>query len=140
MREILIVGNETLGGEALMHQIRHTAASGPCRFHLVVPATPVQHRFTISEGESVGAARQRLDEATATLQNEGLEVTGEVGDHNPLLAVEDAIRHHRFDEVIVSTLPLGVSRWLKMDLPTRIRRHLDLPVTHVEAQTEAHRA
>ena len=62
--------------------------------------------------------------------------TGEVGDASPFLAISDAMRHDDYDEVMLSTLPLSASRWLKMDLPNRVRRRHGVPVTHVVAADE----
>ena len=65
-----------------------------------------------------------------------MEVTGEIGDASPLRAVGDALQYQSCDEIIVSTLPPGVSRWLKLDLPNRLRHSFAIPVTHVVATTE----
>ncbi len=130
MRTYLVVGNRTLGGEPLVQRIGELAAGGDCRFHLVVPAThPEDHAWT--EGEAVAAARQRLEAALERLRGLGADVDGEVGDSNPMLAVEDTMREGGFDEIILSTLPPGPSRWLKLDLPHRVTSRFAVPVTHV---------
>jgi hypothetical protein len=69
----------------------------------------------------------------ARLREQGLEPTGEVGDTVPYLAIMDVLRERAFDEIIISTLPVGVSRWLRMDLPHRVAKAVDIPVTHVVA-------
>jgi hypothetical protein len=79
----------------------------------------------------LASARRRLDQGLARLHEAGAEVGGEIGNHSPLTAVTDCLAHRRFDEIILSTLPSGVSRWLHQDLPKRIRRKFDLPVTHI---------
>jgi len=135
MHRYLVVANQTLGGEHLVATVRERAHEGPCSFHIVVPVTPpTDHAWT--EGEIRAVAQGRLDRALARFREEGADATGEVGDANPVLAVEDALRVQGFDEIIVSTLPPGVSRWLKLDLPHRIEAAFGLPVTHVVGEAE----
>ena len=139
MPTYLVVANQTLGGAELLDHVRSLAASGgddPCTFHLVVPATPSKDHLTWTEGEAHTIASERLDESLERLRSMGLEVTGEVGDASPLLAVDDALRHRTVDGVIVTTLPVGLSRWLKMSLPDRLERKCDVPVTHIVVQPE----
>ena len=136
MRRFLVVANQTLGGDALVRRAREAVSWGPASFHLVVPATPVRHQLTWTEGEAQAVARHRLDDGVARFAAEGFEVSGEIGDANPMLAIGDALRTNAFDEVIISTLPAGVSRWIRMDLPARVQRRFGLPVTHVIAQPE----
>jgi hypothetical protein len=135
MRRYLVVANQTLGGEPLLARIRELARRGPCRFHIVVPATPPRdHPWT--EGEARAIARSRLDAEMARMKGLGVDVDGEVGDGNPMLAIEDAIRDRGpFDEIVLSTLPPGISRWLKLDLPHRAES-FGLPVTHVIGEAE----
>jgi len=135
MHRYLVVANQTLGGEHLVATVRERAHEGPCSFHIVVPVTPpTDHAWT--EGEIRAVAQGRLDRALARFREEGADATGEVGDANPVLAVEDALRVQGFDEIIVSTLPPGVSRWLKLDLPHRVEAAFGLPVTHVVGEAE----
>lgn len=131
MRRYLVVANQTLGSDDLLAALRSAAAGGECAFHLVVPATPPREHLTWTEGEARSLAQARLEQALAALGAEGLAVTGEVGDGNPVLAVDDALRAGVYDEVIVSTFPVGISRWLRMSVPERLRRRVFLPVTHV---------
>jgi hypothetical protein len=133
MRHFLIVGNQTLGSEQLRAAVRERLAAGPCRFHVVVPATPPRDHFVWSEGEATTVARRRLDEALAWLDAEGAITTGTVGDASPALAVADVAEREYFDEIIVSTLPSGLSRWIGQDLPHRLARRTGLPVCHVVA-------
>jgi hypothetical protein len=136
MRSYLVVANQTLGSEHLIDRIRECLATGPCRIHVVVPATtPTDHVWT--EGEVRALAQSRLDAALASFRALGAEAEGEVGDPNPLLAIEDAFREGGFDEIILSTLPLGLSRWLKADLPHRVANRFPVPVTHVVSDTES---
>jgi hypothetical protein len=136
MGRYLVVANQTLAGEALASKVRELARAGPCSFHVVVPATPPQdHAWT--EGEARAIATRRLDAALTRFGDLGLEATGEVGDASPMLAIEDALREHGpFDAVVLSTLPPGISRWLKLDLPHRIGSVFGLPVHHVIGELE----
>lgn len=134
MGRYLIVANQTLTGEPLLARVGDLHRRGGSVFHVVVPATPPQdHAWT--EGEARAAATHRLNEGLARLQGAGIEATGEVGDANPMMAIEDALREQAFDGIIVSTLPRALSRWLKVDLPHRAEA-FGLPVIHVEGMTE----
>jgi hypothetical protein len=131
MRRYLIVANQTLAAEPLLSRMRQLARAAPSSFHVVVPATPPRdHIWT--EGEARATARSRLDAALARFAELGAEVEGEVGDGNPMLAIGDALRDHGpFDEIVISTLPRGLSKWLKVDLPHRAEASFGLRVTHV---------
>jgi nucleotide-binding universal stress UspA family protein len=148
MRRYLVVANQTLGGPELMDKLDECVAAGPCRFHFVAPATAVADLESIDRpltlsGVDGGAgilpdmdevaraiARRRLEKELARLREAGVDADGEVGDPRPVHAIKDALREREVDEIIVSTLHRG-SRWLVMDLPHRVRRGLELPVTHV---------
>lgn len=134
MRRYLVVANQTLGGEHLEEELRELASAGPCRFHVVVPATPPQEQWVHTEGEAIAIAEDRLARALDRFGALDAEVTGEVGGERPLDAIRDAVRHDDYDGIVLSTLPAGISRWLGMDLPHRVERTFDLPVTHVIAE------
>ena len=136
MRRYLVVANQTLGGAPLLGKVRETLAAGPCVFHILVPATPPGHFATWTEGEALSVAQERLDAALSRFKELGAEADGEVGDPNPLQAISDALRERTFDEIILSTLPSGASRWLKQDLPHRVERSFAIPVTHVVGEVE----
>lgn len=136
MRRCLVVANQTLGGQNLLTVVRERLAEGPCSFHVLVPATPPPELLTATEGQARAAATRRLAAALERFRSMGAEVTGEVGDHHPMHAMADVLRHQVFDEVILSTLPPGVSRWLHQDLPHRAERMFNLPITHVIAERE----
>lgn len=134
MQRILVVANLTLGGEQLLATLRDRAQQGPLSVHVVVPARPEPNTWFESEEEQVAHARRRLQAALERFGAlDGVEVSGEVGDERPIEAIGDALRRLgvEFDEIIVSTLPPGPSRWLGMDLPRRVQRSWDVPVTHV---------
>lgn len=129
MRNHLVVANQTACSAPLMAEVRQRIAAGPAHFHLVVPSTPVRHLLTWTEGESRALATERLEKSLAALHELGALATGEVGDANPLAAIGDALLRHHVDEILLSTFPPGISRWLHQDLPHRIERSYQLPVT-----------
>lgn len=154
MRRYLIVANQTLGGDELVQLIAQRAKAEPCEFFIVAPATPVLEMtagaeamvamglnpvFPCSAEDAREMAQERLDAAVAQLEGVGAQVTGQVGDRDPVHAVETAMQGRQFDELIVSTLPTHVSRWLRQDLPHRLERKTHLPVTHVGVTEDAHR-
>ncbi len=115
---VLVVANMTAASDDLIAALRSRGRRGPTQFHLVIPA-PAR------EG------RKALERALERMRSEGLEVTGVVGDSDPVVAVHETWDPRSYDEVIVSTLPTGMSRWLQIDLPHRIERITDVPVKHV---------
>lgn len=139
MTRFLVVANQTLAAEPLRRQVRSLMQEGACSFHVVVPATVPREHFTWTEGQAVALAKERLDEALEFFRHEGATATGEVGDPNPMLAIEDAMRNHEIDAIVLSTLPAGGSRWLRSNLPRRVARRFDIPMIHVVAETEAAR-
>ena len=140
MRRYLVVANQTLGGGNLARKVRECLREGPCFFYIVVPATPPRRQLTYTDGEATSIARRRLEAAIERFTELGADAAGEVGDPRPLDAIRDAIlsasQDGGFDGVLLSTLPLGASRWLKMDLPARVRAEFGLPVTHLIGETE----
>ncbi|HEY2812713.1 MAG TPA: hypothetical protein VGJ03_04535 [Acidimicrobiales bacterium] len=137
MRRILIVAHKTLAGEHLREEVKRRLEEGECSFHLLVPEQhPNDHAWT--DGEVERAAEKVLEEGLQSFREldptGGTAFTGEVGEANPLHAVDLLfIRGESFDEIIVSTLPPGRSHWLKKDVPTRMRHEYTLPITHVVA-------
>jgi GABA permease len=136
MRRVLIVANQTVGSEALLEQLRARGSREACRLHVLVPATPPTEHLTWVEGEARAIAQRQLDGALLRFRGLGVEVTGEVGDGNPLLAIDDVLRRGEFDEIILSTFAPGISRWLRLDLPSRVASRSSIPVTHVIAVEE----
>ena len=136
MRSYLIVANRTLASPTLAAAVAQRAAGGGATFHVVVPKTPITHGLTWDEGEAEVAAQQRLDEVLARLRSMGVAATGEIGSKEPVDAVHDALRDREVDEIILSTLPVRVSRWLGQDVPARLRRSVQIPVEVVIAPDE----
>ena len=137
MRSYLIVANQTLTSQSLTDAIKARLADGPVRTHVVVPLSPVDRKLTWDETESRRVAQERLDEVVGRLREMGAEADGEVGDRDPVMAVRDALRGREVDEVIVSTLPKGMSRWLGEDVPSRLREAVRVTVTVVTQEGDA---
>ena len=131
---VLVVANRTAATPALLDAVRERAARGACSFTLLVP-NPVRglDRVTDPEDHTVEEGQSVLELALPLLeQAAGGPVEGMVGDPEPLAAIQDAVNLHGFDEIIISTLPTRVSRWLRLDLPHKAAG-LGLPVTTVTA-------
>lgn len=148
MRQILVVANQTLGGEQLKDAVRDRITQGPCEFTLVVPvalasgdvaadfmsevprdwaSSPTYEAARIQAVRRLGAGIRALSECGAT-------VDGDIGVQNPVDAVGHCLAIRSYDEIIVSTLPAQLSRWLLRDVPHRIQRKYKLPVTTVTAR------
>ena len=129
---VLVVAHKTAATDPLLEAVRERARRGHCSFSLLVPnAAHGLHRVVDAEDQGAGEARDVLDQALPTLSAAaGSEVEGIVGDPDPLAAVHDAINLRGFDEIIISTLSPKVSRWLRLDLPSKLSG-LGLPVTVV---------
>jgi hypothetical protein len=125
-RSVLIVAHRTAATPRLIERVRDRAAEGPCRFTLLVPR-PYWDPDTEEAAATLELAIPLLDEAA------GSHVAGLIGATDPFEAVRDALQDGEFDEVIVSTLPERVSRWLRRDLPHRVEQ-LGVPVTVVTAE------
>lgn len=154
MGRCLIVANQTLGGPELDAAVRQRIDSGHRDFHVVVPMVQPEHEaltlttidpmFAIPvvpepTEDAMAEARRRSEHRLAAMLSRiadlGGTADGEVGDIDVYHAARDVLEGDEgFDEVIVSTLPAGISRWISMDLPSRIARLTDVPVTTVEAR------
>ena len=153
MRHYLIVANQTAGTPELRSAISRRMAEGPCDFHVLVPVTgttdlvwlavlgsdPMSGYF-MPPAEYPGAdetateqARQRLTLQLAQLNEMGAPADGELGDADPLTAISEVLADRSFDEILLSTLPAGISRWLSMDLPARAARRFGVSLVYVEA-------
>jgi hypothetical protein len=128
---VLVVANETVGGNKLLEAIERRAARGPIRCRVVCPQNRPHRGYVIYDESVRSAARIRLELTLERLLELGIEADGEVMDPDPLLAVEDALREWDADEIIISTLPYARSGWLRRDIVDRIRGYSKLPVEHV---------
>ena len=128
---ILVIANETVGGSALRERIRQ-AAEGGAEVLLVSPALNSRLKHWASdEDEARVAAQQRLDTSLASLAADGIAARGQVGDSEPLQAIEDALRTFGANEIVISTHPPGRSNWLEQDLVEKARERFAVPITHV---------
>ena len=135
MPRYLIVAHKTLGGNALREELTRRRDAGEIKVHLLVPVDHPMKGWT--DGQLETAAHAVLETGLAQMREMGIEATGSVGDANVIYAVEQVFRDDdAFDEIIVSTLPHGVSKWLKVDAPSRLAKHYRIPVTHVVAERE----
>ncbi len=135
---VLVVAHQTAATDGLITVVRERAARGPVLFHLVVPRQAHGlHRMVDPQDADVDEAQRVLDHALPLLgEAAGHPVTGSIGDPEPLSAIHDAVNLGSYDEIIISTLPARVSRWLKLDLVSKARG-LGLPVTHVQSTERA---
>jgi GABA permease len=129
---ILVVANETVGGAELLETLRNRVAGRNARVLVVSPAlnSPLRH-WTSDEDEARDQAQARLDASLAAMRAAGVVAEGEVGDGDPIQAIEDAVRTFRPDELVVSTHPPGRSHWLERGVVEKARERFALPVTHV---------
>jgi GABA permease len=137
---ILVVANQTLTGRALRDEIEHRAAEKDTAVFVVTPAlnTKLKH-WTSDDDAARSEAQIRLREMLDTLNRAGFDATGDIGDSDPVQAMEDGLRVFGPDEVIVSTHPLGRSNWLERDVVRRARDRFDVPITHVIVDLERER-
>jgi GABA permease len=132
MARILVVANKTAESPELLEAMK--AKGTEHEYLLVVPASG----GVLEKAADPDAAREHtaphLEAALEKMRSQGFNVNGSVGDSDPVAAVQDAANFNQFDEVIISTLPLRVSKWVKLDLPSKAQRATGLPVTHVETK------
>jgi hypothetical protein len=153
MGRCLVVANQTLLGAELREELRKRIEAGSSSFYVLVPNTSAadyqvvpdasgvlppslawwatNYRGPATDEEATAQARQRLSQMLADVAALGAAVAGDLGSSEPLEAMEKVLTGHQFDEIIVTTLPRRVSRWLRADLPRQAERRFGLPVTTV---------
>ena len=136
-RRILVIANETVGGTKLREMIRERSKQVRAEILVVTPAlnSPLRHWASDEDGARV-AAQERLDASLRRLESLGLRARGEVGDGDPLQAMEDALRTFGADEIILSTHPEGRSHWLERGVVEKARERFAVPITHVVVDLE----
>jgi nucleotide-binding universal stress UspA family protein len=139
-RRILVVANETVGGETLRDCIRRQSEGYRAEVLVVSPAlnSPLKH-WTSDEDEARSAASERLNRSLGRLRAAGIDANGEIGDGEPLQAIEDALRTFGADEIIISTHPEGRSHWLERGVVANARQRFAVPITHVVVDLDAER-
>jgi hypothetical protein len=131
---VLVMANRTAESPELLEALKTRAGQGECEFTLVIPSTPHGLAWAADQSAGESEAEHHRKAFVDELRDEGLDVRdAKVGDPEPLAAAQDACNQEDFDEVIVSTLPLHLSKWLRVDLPRKVRAATGLPVTHVVA-------
>jgi len=131
---VLVVANRTADSPELIAALRRRASRSAAHFTLLVPAVPRGLAWATDMKAGEPEAFPRAETGARRMRMAGLDLRETiVGDPDPLAAIGDALRAHEFDEVIVSTLPRGISRWLRLSLPHRLGRMTELPVHHVVA-------
>ena len=135
MQSVLVVANRTSASPTLLDAVSRRAAEGACTFTLLVPRSPHGlHRVVDPEDHGHAEAAAAIEHARPLLMDAASgPVLAIIGSHDPLAAVEDALNASRYDEVIISTLPRRLSRWLHVDLVRKVAG-LGVPITHVEAR------
>ena len=128
---VLVVANRTAESDELRSALRARAQEGPATFTLLVPATPHGVAWVADMHSGAPEADEHLQRAVEGLRAEGLQVEGKLGDPDPVAAVQDEVNFESYDDVVVSTLPTHLSKWLKLDLPHRVERATGLPVRHI---------
>ena len=159
MVRVLLVANKTLGSGEVSDYVRDRMAKEECQFTLLVPATPRWDRVPIHRRRLAGSlasaseggassnenenednyefARSRLEYGLEVLRGLGAAVDGDIGDPDPAKAIHEVLERKHFDEVALSTLPKGVSRWLRLDIPHQVERKFHIPVTVIKVQQSA---
>jgi hypothetical protein len=127
MTKLLVIANRTVDSEEILDALVSRASAGPVEVTLVAPASSGPGSMSVRRSMT----EQRLERALQGLSEAGVPVQGVVGDPDPMVAVQDAWDPRRYDEVIVATLPTGVSRWMAADLPHRVERMTGARVTHI---------
>jgi hypothetical protein len=139
-KRILVVANETVGGKKLLDTLRERAEGVREEVFVVAPAlnSPLRH-WASDEDPARAEAQRRLEESLGRLREAGVNARGEVGDSEPLQALEDALRTFAPDEIIISTHPEGRSNWLEKGIVGAARERFAVPITHVVVDLDAER-
>ncbi|MGH3081005.1 MAG: hypothetical protein ACRDNH_07700 [Gaiellaceae bacterium] len=139
-RRILVIANETVGGETLREEIRRRAEDFDERVRVICPTLLSRVRFVASDEDAARAqAQDRLAHSLSRLREVGVNCDGEVGEADPLQAIEDQLRTFGADEIIISTHPEGRSLWLERGIVQAARERFDVPITHVVVDLEEER-
>ncbi len=134
---LLVVANETVAGAELRETVQRAAEGHRTHVHVVAPALNSKVRHWASDEDGArSAAQARLDASLSRLMEAGIDASGEVGDADPLQAIEDALRTFGADEIVISTHPEGRSNWLERGVVDAARERFAVPITHVVVDLE----
>jgi hypothetical protein len=131
---LLVIANETVGGKALLEEIGERCRGRRCEILVVTPALAASRaeHWASDIDEAIVLARQRMELSVIEIEQQlRLRARGEIGDSDPNIAIEDALRVFAADEIVISTHPPQTSRWLEHGVVERAREEIDLPITHV---------
>ena len=140
---VLVLANQTVEADELREELRRIDAAGSAAYFVCVPANPVdtgqaEHKGAVFIWEAtVEAAQKRLDYTLESLRSAGLDADGALGDYRPLTALAEAVKDFDPDRIVIATLPVDRSAWLRFDVVERARSAYDVPVTHVVAESLA---
>lgn len=136
---LLVVANETVGGGELLHEIGERCRDRDCEVLVVTPALAGSRaaHWASEIDEAMELARQRMELSLIAIRELGLKGRGEIGDSDPNVAIEDALRTFQADEIVISTHPPERSRWLEHGVVEQARERIDLPITHVVVDLSA---
>jgi GABA permease len=136
---LLVIANETVQGEALLDEVRDRCHDRRCEVFVVTPALASSRtsHWTSDIDEAIELARQRMELSLIEIRQLGLKAKGEIGDSDPNMAIEDALRTFAADEILISTHPPERSRWLEQGVVDKARERIDLPIDHVVVDLEA---
>lgn len=139
---LLVVANETVQGEALFNEIRERCHDRKCEVLVVTPALASSRasHWASDIDEAIELARQRMELSLIAIEQLGLKARGEIGDSDPNVAIEDALRIFAADEILISTHPPERSRWLEHGVVDKAKERIDLPITHVVVDLSADHA
>lgn len=139
---LLVVANETVQGEALISEIRDRCRDHRCEVLVVTPALAASRadHWASDIDEAIELARQRMELSLIEIRQLGLKARGEIGDSDPNVAIEDALRVFPADEILISTHPPERSRWLEHGVVDKAKERIDLPIAHVVVDLSADRA
>jgi GABA permease len=139
-RRILVIANETVGGGPLRERIEKLSEGYDTKVLVVTPALNSRVRTITSDVDPAREqAQQRLDASLARLRQDGIDARGEVGDGDPLQAIEDALRTFGADQIVISTHPEGRSHWLERGVVDKAKERFAVPITHVVVDLNAER-
>jgi len=136
---VLVVANQTVAGSrALLAEIQNRCGGQRGEILIVTPALTGSRaaHWASDDDAAIEEARQRLELSLQAIEEAGLHVRGQVGDSDPNVALEDALRVFAADEIIISTHPPDRSPWLEHGVVQRARQEFDLPVTHIVVDFE----
>jgi flagellar basal body-associated protein FliL len=137
-KRVLVAANETVAGSELLAVLKERSRGRKTEVLVVVPALNSKLRHWVSDEDAARvAAAERLDHSLEAMRAAGMTARGEVGDADPLQAIEDALRTFAPDEIVISTHPPGRSHWLERGVVEGARVRFDVPVTHVVVDLES---